>query len=142
MSRKLSVDDAPKIADAISQLAKIGLKPLCPESEFPEVARQKVEELEGIRIPDPPLSLTWVALALTGEQAFANAIHYSDHCFDVAGEEDYAEVVASIMALAGEDWPGDGATVAATSVMREGPYGPSDHMEIAIHQRGGCGPST
>jgi hypothetical protein len=138
---QLSVEDAPKIAAAISQLAKIGLKPLFPEREFPEVARHKVEELEGISIPDPPLPLTWVDLALTGsEQIFANAIHYQDHCFDGVGDEEYAEVVASIMALAGEDWPGDGARVAATSVVREGRYGPSNRMEITIHQQGGCAP--
>jgi hypothetical protein len=85
--RELSLDDAPKIAAAISQLAKIRLKPLFPEREFPEVARRKVEEL----VPDPPLPLTWIDLALTGsEQAFANAAHFQDHCFDVAGEGDYA----------------------------------------------------
>jgi hypothetical protein len=90
-SRNLSVDDTPKIAAAISQLAKIRLKPLFPEREFPEVARRKVEELEGISIPDPPLPLTWIDLALTGsEQAFANAAHFQDHCFDMAGEGDYA----------------------------------------------------
>jgi hypothetical protein len=140
-SHQLSADDAPKIAAAISQLAKIGLKPLFPEREFPEVVRQKVEELEGIWIPDPPLPLTWVALALAGsEQVFANAIHYEDHCFDGAGDEEYAEVVASIMALAGEDWPGHGATVAATRVVSEGRSGRSDRMEITIHQQGGCAP--
>jgi hypothetical protein len=72
---------------------------LVPEGEFLEVARQKVEELEVIRTSDPPLPLTWVDLAPTGQQAFA----YQNHCFDVAGEADYAEVVASIIALAGED---------------------------------------
>lgn len=139
--RELSIDDVPKIAAAISHLVKIGLKPLFPEREFPEVARQKVEELEGICIPDPPSPPIWVGLALTGsEGVFANAIHYQDHCFDGAGEEEYAEVVASIMALAGEDWPGAGATVSATSVVREGRYGPSDRMEITIDQQGGCAP--
>jgi hypothetical protein len=134
--RELSVDDAQKIAAAISQLVKIGLKPLFPEREFPELARQKVQELEGIGIPDSPLPPTWVALALSGsEQVFANAVHYQDHCFDVAGEGEYAEVVASIMALAGEEWPS--ATVSATSVVREGRYGPSERMEIAIQQQGG-----
>jgi hypothetical protein len=134
MSHKLSVDDVPKIAAAISQLAKIGLKPLFPEREFPEVARQKIEELDGIRIRDPSLPLIWVHLALTGERVFANCIHCPDHCFDGAGEEKYAEVVASIMALAGEEWPGHGATVAVTSVVREGRYGPTDRMEITIQQ--------
>jgi hypothetical protein len=135
----LSVDDAPKIAVAISQLANVGLKPLFPERESPERARWKVDELEGIYIPDPPLPLTWLHLALTGsEQLFANAIHHQDHCFDGAGEEDYAEVVASIMALAGEEWPT--ATVSATSVAREGQYGPSERMEITILGQGGCAP--
>jgi hypothetical protein len=137
--RKLSVDDAPKIAAAISQLAKIGLSPLFPEREFSELARQKVEELEGIGIPDPPLPLTWVALALTGsEQVFANAIYLQDHCFDGAGESEYAEVVASIMALVGEEWPS--ATVSATSIVKEGRYGPSERMEIAINGPGGAAP--
>jgi hypothetical protein len=137
--RELSVDDAPKIATAISQLVRIGLKPLFPESEFPELARQKMAELEGIGIPDPPLPLTWVALALAGsEQVFANAVHYQDHCFDVAGKEDYAEIVASIMALAGEDWPS--ANISATSVVRNGRYGPSQRLEIAIDGQGGCAP--
>jgi hypothetical protein len=139
--RKLSVNDAPNIAAAISQLAEIGLKPLFPEREFPELARRKVEELEGISFPDPPLPQTWVGLALEGsEQIFANAIHYQDHCFDGAGEEVYAEVVASIVALAGEEWPGAGATVAARSVVRQGQYGPSPRMEITIDQQGGCAP--
>ena len=101
-SRNLSVDDAPKIAAAISQLEKIGLKPLFPEREFPKLAREMAEELEGTGIPEPPLPLTWVDLALSGPvQVFANAIHYQDHCFDVAGEADYADIVASIIALAG-----------------------------------------
>jgi len=137
--RELSVDDVPKIAAAISQLAKIGLKPLFPEGEYLDVARQKAEELDGICIPDPPLPLTWAALALTGsEQIFANAVYYQDHCFDVAVEDDYAEVVASIMALAGEDWPS--ATVSATKVVRKGQYGPSQRIEIAIRGQGGCAP--
>jgi hypothetical protein len=139
--RELSVGDAPKIAAAISRLAGIGLTPLFPESEFPEVAREIVEEREGSFIPDPPLPQLWADLALTGSaQLFANAIHYDDHCFDVADEEDYAQIVASIMALAGEDWPGDGVTVAAASVVREGRYGPSHRMEITIDQQGGCAP--
>jgi hypothetical protein len=138
-SRKLSVDDAPKIAAAISQLAAIGLKPLFPEREFPEVARRQVEEWEGIHIPEPPLPLTWVDLALSGsEQVFANAVHHQDHCFDVAGEGDYAEVVASIMALAGDEWLD--ATVSATKIVREGRYGPSERMEIKIEGPGGAAP--
>jgi hypothetical protein len=137
--RRLSVDDAPKIATAISQLVKIGLKPLFPEREFPEVAYRKIEEYEGIGIPDSPLPPTWVALALMGsEQVFANAVNYQDHCFDGADEEEYAEVVASIMALAGEDWPS--ATISATSVARKGRYGPSQRTEIAIDGQGGCAP--
>ena len=51
---------------------------------------------------------------------------------------EYAEVVASIMALAGEEWPS--ATVTATSVVRKGRYGPSDRIEITIDQQGGCAP--
>lgn len=138
-SRNLSIDDAPKIAAAISQLAKIGLKPLFPEREFAKLARQMAEEFEGISIPEPPLPLTWVDLALSGsEQVFANAVHHQDHCFDVAGEADYAEIVASIMALAGEEWPS--ATVSATKIMRQGRYGPSERMEIAIHGPGGGAP--
>jgi hypothetical protein len=138
-SRNLSVDDAPKIAAAIAQLAKIGLKPLFPEREFSKLARQMAEEFEGTGIPDPPLPLTWVDLALSGSaQVFANAIHYQDHCFDVAGEADYAEIVASIMALAGEEWPR--ATVSATKVMRQGPHGPAARMEIAIHGQGSSAP--
>jgi hypothetical protein len=134
--RELSIDDAPKIAEAISQLVSIGLRPLFPASEFPELARRKTEELEGIGIPDLPTPPTWAALALAGsEQAFANAIHYQDHCFDVAGEKEYAEVVASIMALAGDEWPS--ATVSATSVVKEGRYRPSHRVEIAIHGPGG-----
>jgi hypothetical protein len=123
--RQLSVDDAPKIEVAISQLAKIGLKPLFPERDFPEVARRKVEELEGIWIANPPLPFTWIQLALTGsEQAFANASHFLDHCYDGAGNEVYAQVVASIMALAGEDWPsGPDATISATRVVRDGQHG-------------------
>jgi hypothetical protein len=71
------------------------------------------EEFEGTGIPEPPLPLTWVDLALSGPaQVFANAIHFQDHCFDVADEADYAEIVASIMALAGEEWPS--ATISAT----------------------------
>jgi hypothetical protein len=86
--RKLSVGDAPKIAAAMSQLVEIGLKPRFLESDFPELARQKTEELEGIGIPDAPLQSTWAALALVGsEQAFTNANHYQDHCFDGAAEE-------------------------------------------------------
>jgi hypothetical protein len=138
-SRNLSVDDAPKIAAAISQLEKIGLKPLFPEREFPKLAYEMAEEFEGTGIPEPPLPLTWVDLALSGPaQVFANAIHYQDHCFDVADEADYAEIVASIMALAGEEWPS--ATVSATKVMRQGPHGPSARMEIAIDGPGGCTP--
>jgi hypothetical protein len=49
-----------------------------PEGEFLEVARQQVEELEVIRTSDPPLPLTWVDLAPTGQQAFA----YQNHCFE------------------------------------------------------------
>ena len=138
-SRKLSVDDAPKIAAAISQLAAIGLKPLFPEREFPEVARRQAEEWEGIHIPQPPLPLTWVDLALSGsEQVFANAVHHQDHCFDVADEGDYAEVVASIMALAGDEWPS--ATVSAKKVAKQGRYGPSERMEIKIEGSGGATP--
>ena len=97
------------------------------------------EEFEGTSIPEPPLPLTWVDLALSGSaQVFANAIHYQDHCFDVAGEADYAEIVASITALAGEAWPR--ATVSATKVMRQGPYGPSARMQIAIHGQGSSAP--
>jgi hypothetical protein len=54
-SRNLSVDDAPKIAAAISQLAKIGLKPLFPEREFPALARRMAEEFEGTGIPTSDL---------------------------------------------------------------------------------------
>jgi hypothetical protein len=138
-SRNLSVDDAPKIAVAISQLAKIGLKPLFSEREFPKLARQMAEEFAGTGIPEPPLPLTWADLALSGPaQVFANAIHYQDHCFDVAGEADYAEIVASIMALAGEEWPS--ATVSATKIMRPGSHGPSARMAIAIDGPGSCAP--
>ncbi len=138
-SRKLSVDDAPKIAAAISQLEKIGLKPLFPEREFPALAHRMAEEFEGTGIPEPPLPLTFLDLALSGpEQVFANAIHFQDHCFDVAGEADYAEIVASIMALAGEEWPS--ATVSATKIVRQGPGGPSARMEIAIEGPGSCTP--
>jgi hypothetical protein len=138
-SRNLSVDDAPKIAAAISQLEKIGLKPLFPEREFPKLAREMAEEFEGTGIPEPPLPLTWVDLALSGPaQVFANAIHFQDHCFDVADEADYAEIAASIMALAGEEWPS--ATVSATKVTRQGPHGPSARMEIAIHGQGSSAP--
>jgi hypothetical protein len=134
-SRELSADDAPKIAAAISQLTTSGLKPLFPEEEFPALAREIAEEFEGTRIPDPPLLLTWLDLALTGpEKVFANAVHFQDHCFDVAGEEDYAGVVASIMALAGEEWPD--ATVSASSVERQGRYGPSRRIEIVIQGQG------
>ena len=97
------------------------------------------EEFEGTSIPEPPLPLTWVDLALSGPaQVFANAVHYQDHCFDVADEADYSEIVASIMALAGEEWPS--ATVSATKVMRQGPHGPSARMEIAIHGQGSSAP--
>lgn len=97
------------------------------------------EDFEGISIPEPPWPLTWVDLALSGsEQVFANAVHHQDHCFDVAGEEDYADIVASIMALAGEEWPS--ATVSATKIMRQGRYGPSERMEIAIEGPGGSAP--
>jgi hypothetical protein len=139
-SRNLSVDDAPKIAAAIAQLEKIGLKPLFPEREFSKLAREMAEEFEGTGIPEPPLPLTWVDLALSGSaQLFANAIHCQDHCFDGADEADYAGIVASIMALAGEAWPG--ATVSATKVMKQGPHGgPSARMEIAIHGQGGSAP--
>jgi len=138
-SRNLSVDDAPKIAAAIAQLEKIGLKPLFPEREFSRLAREMAEEFEGTGIPEPPLPLTWVDLALSGSaQLFANAIHYQDHCFDVADEADYAGIVASIMALAGEAWPG--ATVSATKVMRHGPHGPSARMAIAIEGQGSSAP--
>ena len=134
-SRELSTHDAPKIAAAISQLAKIGLRPLYPDEEFPALARQIAKEFEGTSIPDPPLPLTWFDLALTGpEKVFANAVHFQDHCFDVAGEEDYAGVVASIMALAEEEWPS--ATVSASSVQRQGRYGPSRRIEIVIQGEG------
>jgi hypothetical protein len=134
-SQKLSVEHAPKIATAISQLAKIGLRSLFPEEEFPELARRIAQELEGISIPDPPLPLTWLDLALTGsEQVFANAVHFQDHCFDVADEKDYAAVVAAIMVLAGEQWPN--ATVSASNIKREGRYGPSRRMEIVIRGQG------
>lgn len=136
---ELSIDDAPKIAAAIPQLARIGLKPLVPEQEFLEVAERKAEEWQGVGIPDPPLPSTWVHFALMGsEQIFANAVHYQDHCFDGAGEGDYAEIVASIMALAGEEWPS--ASVSATSVTREGRYRPSQRVEITISGEGGCAP--
>ena len=136
-SRTVSVEDAPKIAAAISQLAKIGLKPLYPEAEFPELARQIAEESDGIGIPDPALQLTWFDLALSGPpQVFANAVHFQDHCFDVADKADYAEVVASIMALAADEWPS--ATVAASYVQRPGRYGPSTRVEIAIQGQGGA----
>jgi hypothetical protein len=138
-SRNLSVDDAPKIAAAISQLEKIGLKPLFPEREFPALARRMAEEFEGTGIPEPPLPLTFLDLALSGpEQVFANAIHFQDHCFDVADEADYADIVASIMALAGDEWPS--ATVSATEIMRQGPYGPTARMEIAIGGPGSSAP--
>gem|GEM_PF-2432054 len=134
-SRELSTHDAPKIAAAISQLAKIGLRPLYPDEEFPALAQDIAEEFEGTGIPDPPLPLTWFDLALTGpEKVFANAVHFQDHCFDVAGEEDYAGVVASIMALAEEEWPS--ATVSASSVQRQGRYGPIRRIEIVIHGEG------
>ncbi|WFU13752.1 hypothetical protein [Bradyrhizobium sp. CB3481] len=136
-SRRLTADDAPKIAAAIPQLARIGLRPLFPEEEFPALARRIAEEFAGTGIPDPPLPLTWFDLALTGpEQVFANAVHFQDHCFDVAGEEDYAGVVASIMALAGEEWPN--ATVSASSVQRLGQYGLSHRIEIVIQGEGGA----
>jgi hypothetical protein len=129
--RELSMDDAPKIAAAISELTKFGLKPLFPESEFLELARQKAEEFEGLGIPEPPLPSTWADFALNGSvQVFANAIHYQDDRFDQAGEGAYAEVVASIMALAEEDW--SSATITATRVVKAGRYGPSKRMEIAI----------
>jgi hypothetical protein len=67
-SRNLSVDDAPKIAAAISQLEKIGLKPLFPEREFPALARRMAEEFEGTGIPEPPLPLTFLDLALSGPE--------------------------------------------------------------------------
>src|SRR6185369_7745733 len=93
----------------------------------------------GTGIPEPPLPLTWVDLALSGSaQLFANAIHYQDRCFDVADEADYAGIVASIMALAGEAWPD--ATVSATKVMRHGPHGLSARMEIAIDGQGSSAP--
>ena len=86
-----------------------------------------------------PLQLTWFDLALTGsKQVFANAVHFQDHCFDVAGEADYAEVAASIMALAGEEWPG--ATVSASYVQRPGRYGQSRRVEIVIQGQGGAPP--
>lgn len=136
-SRELTADDAPEIAAAIPQLARIGLRPLFPEEEFPAVARRISEEFAGTSIPDPPLPLTWFDLALTGpEPVFANAVHFQDHCFDVAGEEDYAGVVASIMALAGEEWPN--ATVSASSVQRQGRFGPSRRIEIVIQGEGGA----
>jgi hypothetical protein len=138
-SRNLSIADAPKIAAAIAQLEKIGLKPLFPEREFSRLAREMAEEFEGTGIPEPPLPLTWVDLALSGSaQLFANAVHYQDHCFDVADEADYAGIVASIMALAGEVWPR--ATVSATKVMRQGPRGPSARREIAIKGQGSSAP--
>ena len=134
-----SADDVPSVAAAISHLAAVGLRPLVPEREFPEHARKKLDELEGIRIPDPPLPLTWFHLALIGsEQLFANAIWHQDHCFDGAVEEDYAEIVASIMALAGEEWPS--ATVSATHVLKEGLYGRCECMEITVRGQGGCDP--
>jgi hypothetical protein len=138
-SPNLSIADAPKIAAAIAQLEKIGLKPLFPEREFSRLAREMAAEFEGTGIPEPPLPLTWVDLALSGSaQLFANAVHYQDHCFDVADEADYAGIVASIMALAGEAWPR--ATVSATKVMRQGPRGPSARMEIATKGQGSSAP--
>ena len=43
-------------------------------------------------------------------------------------------VVASIMALAGEEWPD--TTVSASSVQRKGRYGPSCRVEIVIEGEG------
>lgn len=131
---ELSDNDAPKIAAAIPRLARLGLKPVCPEHEFLDVARRITEEWAGVSVPDDPLS--WCQFALRGSpSAFSNAVHHSDHCYDVADEEDYAEVVASIIDLAGDEWPID--SVSATKVVREGRNGPSQRMDISIHAHEG-----
>jgi hypothetical protein len=130
-TRALSVSDAPAIAAAMSRLAQIGLKPRFPEEQFSELARRIAEEIEGSRIPDPPLPLTWPHLVLSGsEQIFANANYYPDDCYDGATAADYAGVVASIVALAGEEWPG--ASVSARGVVRQGQHGASERIEITI----------
>lgn len=137
--RKLTVDDAPAIAAAMSQLARAGLKPLYPKKKFPELALAIAEEWAGVSIPDPPWDVTWVDLAVTGsQQFFANAIRHGDHCYDGAEEADYAAIVASIMALAGEEWPR--AEVSATRVVRDGKYGPVEWMRIAIEGEGWATP--
>jgi hypothetical protein len=137
--RELSLDDAPNIAAAISELAKLGLRPLFPEHEFAEVALRKAEEYEGVGIPDSPEPWLWLAFALFGsEQVFANAVHYQDHCFDVAGDGEYAEIVASIMALAGDEWPS--ATISTASFVGQGRNGPTQRMMVTIEGQGGCAP--
>ena len=128
--RSLSAGDGPKIAAAISRLARAGLKPMFSEREFATLARRKVDQLDETSIPNPPRSETWFHLALLEPQIFANAICYQYDWDQLADETDYAKAVTSIIVLAGQEWPG--VAVSAKRQVRDGPYGPSDCMEITI----------
>ena len=57
--------------------------------------------------PCPRLAVLWVIEAEeTGESlaCFQNALVFNDHCFDVAGVDDYEKLLRKILSTANNDW--------------------------------------
>jgi hypothetical protein len=103
--RRLLLDDARFIEDALTSLVSVGLKPVDKDS-FHTTAQKIVAHLEGISFPHEPTSGDWTLIALLAEHSpFKNSMRCNDHCFDGAGPDDYASMITNIVALASDEWP-------------------------------------
>jgi hypothetical protein len=103
--RRLVPDDARFIEAALTSLVSVGLKPVDQDS-FLTTAQQIAAHSEGIYFFREPASGDWALIALKAEHGhFKNSMRVNDHCFDVAGPDDYASMIANMVALAGDEWP-------------------------------------
>jgi hypothetical protein len=103
--RRLVLDDARFIEQALHGLVDVGLKPVDQDS-FHATAQEIADYLKGISFSREPTSGTWAHIALSAERSpFRNSMRSEDHCFDGAELDSYEIMIANMIALAGDEWP-------------------------------------
>ncbi|MBJ7534467.1 hypothetical protein JDN40_10165 [Rhodomicrobium vannielii ATCC 17100] len=103
-------EDGRYIEAAMTELVKVGLLLAPAASDDPAgVAASIAYECRGISFAGEPGLGHWALFALAGQadgpRPFENAIRFDDHCYDVAEASDYAAMISSIIAMAGDKWP-------------------------------------
>lgn len=115
-AHRVSAADAGSIEQGLRSLTTAGLR-FTPDGErsLAEIVHNIAEDFEGIAFSHTPTLCVWALLGIAWSDdeggVFENAVHFDDHCYDVADEDSYSIMMLSLADLAKSAWTVDSVSV-------------------------------